>query len=477
MTLLEYLQLLRRNWLVITVAALLGVAAASTYLLLVTPQYSASTRLYIAAHAGDGAAASELSQSNSFAVQAAETYAGVAASPIVLQRAIDRLHLDESAQQLAERTTATAKDGTALLDISVTDADPTQAATVANAIGKAFEEVLTTQLETGRLGDAPLVSSTTIAPAIPPSAPSAPQPVTVIIAGLLAGLAVGIGVAVLRMVLDTRLRTVAAIEEATEVPYLGSILRDPEASVRPLLLQHDPRSPAAEAVRRVRAALEFVRFPAGHATFVVTSAGAAEGKSYSAGNLALALAETGARVALIDADLRRPQVGDRFGIEDGAGLSDLLIGRLELPDVLQPWGRQHLAVLPAGPVPPNPTELLGSPAMAAVIEDLQRQHDYVVIDAPPTLLVADAAVLSRVASVLLAVPHGRVSRAAVASVMRSLRSVGANVIGVVGTMVTATDDDTVSYGTYRYGAGPTTAPVDTAGVARADARRTQELAA
>jgi succinoglycan biosynthesis transport protein ExoP len=115
--------------------------------------------------------------------------------------------------------------------------------------------------------------------------------------------------------------------------------------------------------------------------------------------------------------------------------------------------------------------------MAAVIEDLQRQHDYVVIDAPPTLLVADAAVLSRVASVLLAVPHGRVSRAAVASVMRSLRSVGANVIGVVGTMVTATDDDTVSYGTYRYGAGPTTAPVDTAAVARADARRTQELAA
>jgi succinoglycan biosynthesis transport protein ExoP len=154
---------------------------------------------------------------------------------------------------------------------------------------------------------------------------------------------------------------------------------------------------------------------------------------------------------LVDADLRRPQVGERFGVESGAGLSDLLIGRLELSDVLQPWGRQELAVLPAGPVPPNPSELLGSPAMAAVIADLERVSDFVVIDAPPALLVADAAVLSRVASVLVAVPHGRVSRGAITSVMRSLRSVGANVIGVIGTMVSASDDDAVSYGAYRYG--------------------------
>lgn len=450
MTLVEYLHLLKRNWLVIAVAGLLGLAASSTSLLLVEPEYTASTRLYISAGVGDSAAASELTQSNAFAVQAASTYAGVASSPIVLQQAIDALHLDETAQHLAERTQATAKEGTALLDVAVTDPDPARAAEIANAVGRAFEHVLTTELETARSGDAPLVSSTTIAPATVPARPSSPVAVTTLVAGLVGGLALGVAIGVVRRVLDTRLRTAQAIEDASGAPYLGSILRDAEATERPLLVHHAARSPEAEAVRRLRAALEFVRFPSGHPTFLVTSAGPAQGKSYSAANLALALAETGARVALVDADLRRPQVAERFGIEGGAGLSDLLIGRLELPDVLQPWGRQHLAVLPSGPLPPNPSELLASAAMGALVTDLQRSFDYVVVDAPPALLVADAAVLSRVASVLLVVPEARVSRAAVESVARSLRAVGANVIGSVGTMVRAADDEGAGYG-YGYG--------------------------
>lgn len=480
MSLVEYLQLLRRSWMVITCTALLGIAAASSFLLVVTPQYTTSTRLYISASAGDGAVASELTQSNSFAVQAAVTYAGVAASPLVLQRAIEELHLDESARNLATRVTATAKDGTALLDIAVTDSDPSRAAETANAIAAAFDDVLTSKLEPARDGDRPLVSSTVIAPAVAPTAPTAPRPIPVIVAGFVLGTAVGVGSAVLRKVLDTRLRSVAAIEDATEVPYLGSILHDPEAPVRPLLLQHDPRSAAAEAVRRVRAALEFVRFPEGRATFVITSAGASEGKSYSAANLALALAETGSRVALVDSDLRRPQVAERFGLEGAAGLSDLLIGRLELSDVLQPWGRQGLVVLPSGPVPPNPSELLGSPAMGALVDELQQHFDYVVIDAPPVLLVADAAVLSRFASVLLAVPHGRVSRTTVAAAMRTLRGVGANVIGSIGTLVRPTEgDQPYRYGAYgaAYGAEETEPAAETQPAPVLDRHARQELRA
>lgn len=465
MTLVEYLHLLKRNWLVIAVASLLGLAASSTYLLLVEPEYTASTRLYISAGVGDSAVASELTQSNAFAVQAATTYAGVASSPIVLQQAIDALDLHETAQELAERTQATAKEGTALLDVAVTDPDAARAAEIANAVGKAFEHVLTTELETARSGDVPLVSSTTISPAVVPTTPSSPAAVSTLVAGLVGGLAVGVGIAVVRRLLDTRLRTAQAIEEASGAPYLGSILIDDQATERPLLLHHAARSPEAEAVRRLRAALEFVRFPSGHPTFLVTSAGPAQGKSYSAANLALALAETGARVALVDADLRRPQVAERLGVEGGAGLTDLLIGRVELADVLQPWGRQHLAVLPSGPVPPNPSELLASPAMGALVTELQRTFDYVVIDAPPALLVADAAVLSRVASVLLVVPDARVSRAAVESVARSLRAVGADVIGSVGTMVRASDDEGSGYGYGVYSEPEQDVAVEVAGAA------------
>src|SRR5690606_20414304 len=137
--------------------------------------------------------------------------------------------------------------------------------------------------------------------------------------------------------------------------------------------------------------------------FVVTSSGPAEGKSTVAANLAIAAAEAGLRVALIDADLRLPRIASHFGIEGGIGLSDVLAGRLSANDALQRWGRGTLFVLPSGTVPPNPAELLGSGAMSDLIAAFRETFDLVVIDAPPVLLVTDAAVAARHADGVLLV--------------------------------------------------------------------------
>src|SRR5690625_3976052 len=130
----------------------------------------------------------------------------------------------------------------------------------------------------------------------------------------------------------------------------------------------------------------------GPETYLVSSAVPGDGKTHVVANLAIVLAESGARVTLVDADMRNPRVADVMGIEGSAGLSDVLIDRVSLNDVLQPWGMHDLSVLPAGQIPPNPSELIGSQVMRNLIRELEETADYVLIDTPPVLPVTDAAV-------------------------------------------------------------------------------------
>src|SRR5699024_2401851 len=164
------------------------------------------------------------------------------------------------------------------------------------------------------------------------------------------------------------------------------------------IVHDDPRSPRTEAFRTTRTNLQFFASNDHARVFVVSSAAPGEGKSHVVANLAVALAETGARVALVEADLRRPRLAQVMGIEGAAGLSDVLIARAPLEDVLQPWGPGNLVVLPAGQIPPNPAELLGSKKMRELLDMLRETADYVLIDAPPVLPVTDAAILTNYAS-------------------------------------------------------------------------------
>ncbi len=232
--------------------------------------------------------------------------------------------------------------------------------------------------------------------------------------------------------LDRGVKTVDDVKRVTDRPILGTIAHDPDTTKRPLIVEVDPRSPRAEAFRSMRTNLQFVDVANHPRTIVVTSSIAGEGKSTLTANLALTMSQAGARVCLVEADLRRPKVLDYMGLEGAVGLTDALIDQADVFDVIQPYGGTNLWVLGAGRIPPNPSELLGSTAMRTLLANLASRFDYVIVDAPPTLPVTDAVVLSKVTDGAIVVAgSGLVDREQLAHTLDSLTSVGGQVLGVV----------------------------------------------
>ncbi|MFC6354655.1 polysaccharide biosynthesis tyrosine autokinase [Luethyella okanaganae] len=452
MELHDYLRILHKSWILILVGTLLGVAVAAGYSILTTPKYQATTSLYVSVRAGEGAATGDLVQGTSFARQAVTSYVDVVGSALVLDKVIDELGLDTSAQQLSSQIAASSPLNTVLIEIGVTDTNPERAAAVANSVGKNFTDVVVNDLEKPDGEGASLVKIETIQPALVPARPSSPNVPLNLVLGLLLGLVAGIAVAILRSVLDTRIHSQHDIAQITDSPILGGIALDPEAKKRPLVVHVDPRSPRAESFRSLRTNLQFVNVEGGPRSFVISSSGPGEGKSTTTANLAISLAETGARVALLDGDLRLPKIAEYMGVEGGVGLTDVLIGRVELADVLQKWGKGKLFVLPAGRIPPNPSELLGSTAMARLLGGLTEQFDYVLIDTPPLLLVTDAAVLSKLCGgAILVAASGSTRKNELAGAVRALEGIGSRLIGVIVTMLPTKGPDSYSYGAYIYG--------------------------
>ena len=448
----DYARILRRNLVLIISLALIGVSGGALVALTTPARYTASTQLYVSVGT-NGGTTSEMTQGTNFARQAVTTYVSVIPSAIVLDPVIEQLNLDESAEELAHRVSASAGLNTVVIDVTVNDPSPEQAARIANAIGESFTTVVAEQLE-APTGDRPSpVRIETLQPAQVPLSPSAPNMRLSLALGGLLGLAAGVGIAVLREVLDTRIRTVKDVEEITGAPTLGGIALDPQAKTRPLVVAAAARDPRAEAYRTLRTNVQFLALGGGPAAYVVTSAGPSEGKSTTSANLAIAFAETGARVALLDGDLRKPKVADYFGIEGGLGLADVLVGRVAASDVIQRWGRGTLFLLPAGTVPPNPAELLGSQAMAKLMRELKAAFDVIIVDAPPTLLVTDAAVVSRHTNgAIVVAAAGSTTKPRLASAVKNVEAVGSKVLGTVVTMVPTAGADKTAYGTYAYAA-------------------------
>ena len=452
MELKDYLRIFHKSWILILACTLFGIAGAAGAAIATTPKYIANTQLYVSVQAASGAATTDLLQGTSFARSAVTSYVDVVNSAIVLDEVIKELNLDMTAAKLATTITSTSPLNTVLIDVSVTNSDPELAAQIANSVGQNFSKVVVDRLEKPDGDAASPVKIETIQPAIVPTAPASPNVPQNIGLGLLVGLAVGLGLAVLRSVLDTRVHSLHEIELITDSPLLGGITDDPGASLRPLVVHSDPKNPRAESFRSLRTNLQFVNIEGGPRSFVVTSSVPGEGKSTTATNLAIALAETGARVALIDGDLRLPRVAEYMGIEGGVGLTDVLIGRAELADVLQKWGKNKLFVLPSGRVPPNPSELLGSATMARMLGTLTAEFDVVLIDAPPLLLVTDAAVLSKLCGgAIMVVASGRTKRNELTSAVKALEQAGSRLVGMVITMLPTKGPDSYGYGQYSYG--------------------------
>jgi capsular exopolysaccharide synthesis family protein len=424
----DYLDILRRRWLGVLIIALTALALASAVTLALPKKYTATTRLFIAVA---GESVTDLAQGSNFAEKQMSSYAEVATSPRVLTPVIMQLGLRTSPKDLAESVEATVPVDTVILEIAATDPDPTRAAQIANAVGQRLAKTAG-ELSPQKMDGTQAVKADTIAAAEVPDNPSSPKILQNLGVGLIVGLLLGLGVAVLRHVLDTKIRNEDDVRSLTSSPILGVVAYDQDVSSHPVILRDQPLAAPSEAVRRLRTNLQFIDFANRPRSIVISSSIPGEGKSTIAINLAVSLADTGARVILVDADLRRPSVAEYVGIEGGVGLTTVLIGRAEVEDVVQPLGKTSLDLLPAGQIPPNPSELLGSMAMAELLERLSASYDMVLLDSPPLLPVTDAVVLSNLAGgALVVVGVDRIHRPQLQQCLESLETAGAHLFGIV----------------------------------------------
>lgn len=446
----DYLRVLRRSWVLIAASTILGVFVAGALSLAVKPIYSAQTQLFVAIQ--NSGSALELQQGNTFSQARVQSYVETARTPIVLQPVIDKLGLDLSTAQLVEKVETSADLNTVIISITAQDTSPTQAAAIAQEIGSSLIEAIASLESPTENGTSP-VKLSVVTPAIAPVAPSSPNTRMNLLIGILGGAAIGVSLAVLRTALDTKIRGESDLLRVTGAPILGGISFDADATKKPLLTQAAPQSPRAESFRQIRTNLQFAHVSHESKAVLVTSSLPGEGKTTTATNLAIAMAQSGLSVVLVDADLRRPRVDDYLGLDRNAGLTTALVGTADVNDLLQPWGDENLYVLTSGIIPPNPSELLGSEAMRQLIHRLEHAFEAVIIDAPPLLPVTDAAVLAQqVGGVVLVVGTSKVRAPDLRKSLAALEMVQADLLGLVLNLLPSRGPDAYAQSYYTYDA-------------------------
>ncbi|MEE0653886.1 MAG: P-loop NTPase, partial [Bifidobacterium criceti] len=307
--------------IIITFAVVLGAAIALTAMSPVT--YSTTAQLFATYNdSSDGAAnSSEQNNGSSYIMSQIKSYPVLTTTQSVLQPVIDDLGLHTSVSQLKGQVSVTNPTNTAFVNITVTDGDPARSADIANAIAKSLSSVVENTLYAS--GSRSTVKLSIVQPATAPSTPSSPKWKLNILVGVVGGLILGVFAALLKDVLSKRIQDGDEIGEYIDAPIIGRIPEEELlAGTKPTVVS-EPGSPVAEDFRRVRTNLTFMAPVEGTncRLIVVTSTGASEGKTTMSVNVAAALAENGAKVLLIDADLRHPSVAKKLDLDGSAGLT------------------------------------------------------------------------------------------------------------------------------------------------------------
>ncbi len=282
--------------------------------------------------------------------------------------------------------------------------------------------------------------------------PIRPKKLQVLMIAGIVGVMMGFGAALLQDWMDQRLRSVDEISAALQLPILGvvpHIMGGKTAMARGMEVHVEPMSEVSEAYRTIRTAVYFGVPEGQDNTVLVTSPAPGDGKTTMASNLAIAMAQAGHSVLLIDCDFRRPRQHRIFGMKDDVGLSSVLAGQHSLGEAVQPTTVPNMSLLPCGPIPNNPSEILNSQIFADTIEELKGKFDHVVIDSPPVNPVTDARILAASADVtIIVVRADKSTRKLSENARESLLGVGANILGVV---VNDAPRSGRGYGGYGYG--------------------------
>lgn len=454
MDLRDYLRGLRRHWVAIVLMTALGVGVGYGWTLLQTPLYEASSSGFVASRDTEDVGTSIAG--DSLARSKVQSYLDIAGWRVVAEQAIEELGLDTTPEELVTRITVTNKTDTVILRVAAVGPSPIEARDLAETWIRSMATAIDTLEGDGTPGSSPV----TIIPgdaASLPSSPMFPDVQTALIVGGVLGLGFGIAFALIRTVSDRRVRVADDVEMKTGVAVVGSIPVTQGLDAEHRLFdvastgkQKGESFAVAEAMRALRTNLQFMDVDHPPRTIVVTSPLPGDGKSTIACNLAITLAASGRSVVLIDGDLRRSMVAKTMGLPGGAGLADVLSNRAQLSEVLQRSPRApSLFVLAAGSIPPNPSEVLGSERMKALLTDLA-SHATVIIDAPPLLPVTDGAVLTHQADgALLVVSIGKTTYDLVDKALDTLAKARGRALGIVLNKVPMKGVDSSPY-SYEY---------------------------
>jgi non-specific protein-tyrosine kinase len=426
----------------------------------------------------------------------AQTYSELIKREPILKAAASALGFEEQWRSLRNKVGVNLVPGTELIEITVTDTDPSRAKAIADEVAVQLQVMVTpdetperqfvreqaaafparikaAQDEIGRLqaqvdgafsareiqdlqsqinslqnqvntwqstfaqyqlllGERSVKLLEVIEEAAVPTMPVGPNWMLQVMLAAAIGAALGVAAAFLLEYLDETMRSPDDVTKATGLTTLGAITRiSGDRPDEKLITVLHPRSPISEAYRTMRTNLQFSALDRELTTLVVTSPSPKEGKSTTAANLSVVMAQAGKSVVLVDSDLRRPLIHKIFQLSNQEGLTNALLLGPTVNGQLQETGIENLRVLTSGPLPPNPSELLGSQKMEALIAQLKEEAEIIVFDTPPALPVTDAAVLSTKADgVLIVADAGKTGRGAAGQAVENLRQVGANLLGV-----------------------------------------------
>lgn len=426
------------------------VLLAAIRTMLATPIYASSVELFVTTPARGSSQAYEGSL---LSAQRVASYARLATSQQLARDVVRELGLATKPEDLAKRVTADVPTNTVILDISVTDTDPARAQRIASTFAERLTATVT-KLETSASGTSAAVRLTVVDPARRPDEPISPQPLRDLGLAVAVGLALGLGGAFLRELLDSSVRDPEDVAEMTGVPVLANVPDDYAWAKESLLAPLHARRPAGEAFHVLRTGLQFVQGERDNRVMTVTSTVGSEGKTTTATHLAVAFAQAGHQVLLIDADLRHPGLSNYLEFGDTAGLIAVLIEGIRLEDAVQQGPVPNLGVLTSGGLPTNPSELLQATVMGDLLTLARKTYDKVIIDSPPLLPVADAVVLAAQSDgALLVSRYGKTTRDHLRRAVERLAAVDANILGAVLNRVPKRDEAVRSFAHTRRHAG------------------------
>lgn len=445
------LALLSRRLLPILLCIGAGVTGAVITTRNTPPTYASTSSVIITLPRSTGV--TEALQGVQLSTQLLQSYSAIGTSLTAAESVKAKLALPQSAETVRGMISVTPRPETLLITVGAVDADPQRSQRVADAA----TQVLISEI--GRLERSKVDKvEASVVDKARAGVQVGPRSKANLAIGLFLGLLVGAALALILEALD---RTVKWPEQAAELfgtPLLSMVPKLKSDALNPAAIASAPLSPAGESYRTLRTAVTFVDLDRPLRTLLVTSPSPGEGKTTTATNLAVALAQSGERVILVDADLRRGRVVQELGLPDGVGVTSVITRSAALDDALQDW-RGLLRVLGCGPLPPNPSEILGSQLMVGILEELQNHADVIVIDSAPILPVTDSVVLAtQVDGVIMVARAGTTQRADAVEACRRLDAVGANVVGCVLNGVTRSSSNSGYYASYQAPTSATETP-------------------